>query len=68
MTLGDVLTAMDNEEIFLDELLDAVLKECTTSSNQNWYSRTLLDTLSTEDLKREIHFRENAGSPDPFYP
>ena len=68
MTLKDALDAMDREDFYLDELLQAVLKECTTSSNQNWYSRTLLDTLSTEDLKREIHFRENPGSTDPFYP
>jgi hypothetical protein len=68
MTLKDALDAMDKEEFHLDELLLAVLEECSTCSNQNWYSRTLLDTLSLEDLKREIHFRENAGGADPFYP
>lgn len=68
MTLKDALDAMDRDEFHLDELLQAVLKECTTCANQNWYTRTLVDTLSTEDLKREIKFRENAGSPDPFYP
>jgi len=68
MTMKDVLDAMDNEEIFLDELLDVILEECSTKKNRRWYARTLLDTLSLEDLKREIHFRENAGSADPFYP
>lgn len=68
MTLGDVLTAMDNEEIFLDELLDAVLDKNFTREDRRWYARTLLDFINTDQLKAEIAFRENPGSPDPFYP
>ncbi len=66
--MKDVLDAMDNEEIFLDELLDVILEECSTKENRRWYARTLLDKLSTEELKAEIKFRENPGSTDPFYP
>lgn len=68
MTLKDVLTAMDNEEIFLDELLDAVLDKNFTREDRRWYARTLLDFINTDQLKAEIYFRENPGSPDPFYP
>jgi hypothetical protein len=68
MTLKDALEAMDKEEFFLDELLDAVLDECSTKENRRWYARTVLDTVNTEQLKAELAFRENPKSTDPFYP
>ena len=68
MTIKGVLKAMDREEFFLDELLDALQDKDFTEDDRKWYARTLLDTLSDEELKAEIKFRENVGSTDPFYP
>ena len=68
MTIKGVLKAMDREEFFLDELLDALQDKDFTEDDRKWYARTLLDTLSDEELKAEFKFRENVGSKDPFYP
>jgi hypothetical protein len=69
MTIHDVLQALDNEEIFLDELLSAIADTNETPANGRWFVRTLLDQLHTSALRAEITFREGGrNAVDPFHP
>jgi len=69
MKIHDVLEALENQEIFLDELLSAIDATNETKENERWFMRTLLDHLPTRALRAEIAFREGGRTAvDPFHP
>ena len=68
MTLNDVVKALDDQSIFLDEILNECAPPNAFPADRRWFARTLLDCLTAEDLRAELEWRAGQTQRDPFAP
>jgi|LakMenE01Jun11ns_1017448.scaffolds.fasta_scaffold7487818_1 hypothetical protein len=68
ITVGKVIDALDVESVYLDEILQAVMAPLANPTEKRWFARTLLDCLSTSDLRAELEWRAGQTKVDPFAP